>query len=476
MNINIQWIEIKGLRGFEKKGHIELGIPNGNVGSGLTILLGPNNGGKSTIVEALNAFSKPGPSSFSEGKRNKKARDCISIRINNSQNEIKELRSVEKGGSETTWKNQGLEPTCGEIFVLLSRRTFNPYFSKGSMDREQYTTSYELPTIRGRVGNTFSSRLFKIQEKKEDFDKIFQRVLTPLPKWTIDQSDAGQYYLKFNYTGQYHNSDGLGEGLLSLFFIIDALYDSQPDNIIIVDEPELSLHPSLQKKLANLFADYAKDRQIILATHSPHFINWQWILNGAKIIRVIRESKGITVYQLSSKIIKKIKGLISNLNNPHILGLDAKSIFFLEDNVILVEGQEDVVFYKLFEDKLDISLNGEFFGWGVGGAGNMSIISEMLDSLGFKKVAGILDKNKKETRDRLKKKFPNYKFDIIPTDNVRSKPETPEKDAVEGLVDREGNIKEEYKGKITDIFKEINLFFQITKKSGRKKKEKEALP
>ncbi|MCK4429928.1 MAG: AAA family ATPase [Candidatus Aminicenantes bacterium] len=459
MSINVKWIEIKGLRGFEKTGHIDLGIPNGKVGSGLTILLGPNNGGKSTIIEALNALSKPRPSSFSEGKRNKKARDCISIRTNNSQDEIKELRSVEKGGSETAWKNQGLEPTCGEIFVLLSRRTFNPYFSKGSMDREQYTTSYELPTIRGHISNTFFHRLFKIQEKKEDFDKIFQRVLTPLPKWTIDQSDTGQYYLKFNYTGQYHNSDGLGEGLLSLFLIIDALYDSKPNNIIIVDEPELSLHPSLQKKLANLFAYYAKDRQIILATHSPHFINWQWILNGAKIIRVIRESKGITVYQLSSKIIKKIKGLIGNLNNPHILGLDARSIFFLEDNVVLVEGQEDVVFYKLFEDKLDISLNGEFFGWGVGGAENMLIISDILDELGFKKVVGILDKNKNEVRKKLKRKYLNYKFYVIPADNVRFKPETPAKEAVEGLMDSAGNIIEEHKGEVINIFKEINSFF-----------------
>lgn len=460
MNINIQRIEIKGLRGFEKTGRINLGIPNGKKGSGLTILLGPNNGGKSTIIEAFNALSKPGPSSFSEGKRNKKAGDRVSIRINNSSNEIKELKTIETGGSESTWKNVNIRPACGKIFVLLSRRTFDPFFGKSSANREDYITSYGLPTIRGRSMNIFNNRLFKIQENRDNFDKVLQRVLTPLPRWTIDQSDTGQYYLKFNYRGQYHNSDGLGEGLLSIFFIADALYDSQPNNIIVVDEPELSLHPSLQKKLANLFAEYSKDRQIILATHSPHFIDWDWVLNGAKIIRVIKESKGLIVYQLSSEILRKIKGLIANRNNPHILGLDARSIFFLEDNVILVEGQEDVVFYKLFEDKLDISLNGEFFGWGVGGAGNMSIISEILDNQGFKKVAGILDKNKKGLRRRLKKKFPHYKFDIMPADNVRSKPEIPAKDAVEGLVDREGNIKEKYKGEITDIFREINSFFQ----------------
>lgn len=461
MNINIQQIEIKGFRGFEKTGRINLGIPDGKIGSGLTILLGPNNGGKSTIVEAFNALSKTEPSSFSEGKRNKKAGDYISICIKNSLNEVKKLHSIMAKESETEWENKDIEPDCGQIFVLPSRRSFNPYFDKGLMEREQYITSFGLPRIRAQSIQTFHYRIFKIHQNRDGFNKILKKILKPLPKWGIEQSDPhGEYYLKFNYRGQYHSSDGLGEGIISIFFIVDALYDSHPNNVIVIDEPELSLHPFLQKKLTNLFAEYSKDRQIILATHSPYFIDWEWILNGAKIIRVIKESKGIIVYQLGSKILSKIEGLIANLNNPHILGLDARSIFFLEDNVILVEGQEDVIFYKSFEDKLDISLKGEFFGWGVGGAGNMSIISEILDNLGFKKVAGILDKNKKEERKKLMREFPHYKFYIMPADNVRPKPETPAKHAVEGLVDREGNIKEKYKEEIIDVFREINSFFQ----------------
>ena len=65
------------------------------------------------------------------------------------------------------------------------------------------------------------------------------------------------------------------------------------------------------------------------------------------------------------------------------------------------------------------------------------------------------------------RKFPQYKFYIMPADNVRPKPETPAKNAVEGLVDKEGNIKEKYKGKITGIFGEINSYFQNTKKRSK---------
>jgi AAA15 family ATPase/GTPase len=72
-------IEIKGLRGFENEGIINLANPDGTYGSGLTILVGPNNSGKSTIIEAFSALSSSFSEtfknpSFTEEMRNKKRR------------------------------------------------------------------------------------------------------------------------------------------------------------------------------------------------------------------------------------------------------------------------------------------------------------------------------------------------------------------------------------------------------------------
>src|SRR5207237_1180232 len=94
-----------------------------------------------------------------------------------------------------------------------------------------------------------------------------------LPLWTLDQRQ-GQYFIKFDVGATYHTSDGVGDGLVSLMFLIDALYDSAPGDIIALDEPELSLHPAYQRKLSALLSEYAKDRQIIAATHSPYFIDF----------------------------------------------------------------------------------------------------------------------------------------------------------------------------------------------------------
>ena len=53
--MSVKSLTIKGLRGFSKPEKLRLAEPTGKVGSGLTILVGPNNGGKSTIIEAFGA-------------------------------------------------------------------------------------------------------------------------------------------------------------------------------------------------------------------------------------------------------------------------------------------------------------------------------------------------------------------------------------------------------------------------------------
>lgn len=460
--MHAKWIEIKGLRGFASVCRIDLAVPTGHSGSGLTILVGPNNSGKSTVVEALNALSK-WPNirpSFAEGKRNARAQKRVEIRICNEQGATRTLRTVESGGSETDWISESAEPAISQIFVLPSRRTFNPFFSRNELDRASYIMHYGLPPIRGQSMDHFSGRLFQVLRRRHDFNRVLSRVLDPLPDWTIELSDSQQYYLKFRFDGEEHNSDGAGEGLVSLFFIVDALYDSDPGSMIVIDEPELSLHPSLQKRLIRVIADYAEDRQVLVATHSPYFVDWDSILAGARIVRLVKEQKGIEAHQLESGSIQKLKALLANRNNPHILGLNAKEVFFLQDNIILVEGQDDVMYYGLIAQQLDVPLCGEFFGWGVGGAGNMGAIASILRDLGFRRVAGILDKGQEEVCRALSGEFPDYRFFVIPAADVRSKAATPAKDAVVGILDQDGRVREEYRAEIARILQEINTTFR----------------
>ena len=451
-------LTIKGFRGFAEEQILSFAQPTGQDGSGITILVGPNNGGKSTVTESLQAWSRRNATS-TEGKRNKLAEDRVSIRIK-LQNDVHELWTA--GGS--TIIREPTDHQTGHCYVLPSRRFFTPYFGSGQADRQQYLNAGQLPSVRSTAIDEFAGRLFSAQQNLAKFNVVLERVVNPAPTWFIDQSDQGQYYVKLDSNGQYHSSDGLGEGIVSLLFVVDALYDSQAGDIIVIDEPELSLHPAYQR-LAALLADYAKDRQIVYATHSPYFVDFNLVLNGAEVARVHKTAKGSTISQLKRETAERFKGLLKNEHNPHVLGLDAREVFFQEDGIVVVEGQEDVVRYptvlkelvgagKLTQENASC-LRERFFGWGAGGASNIKRIVALLCDLGFERVAGIFDKNQCHLIPDLRAGFSNYTFLSIPADDIRTKPATEGKEPICGLLDDSGALGSEYVDEVGALFNDV---------------------
>lgn len=445
--MTVNQIFIQGYRGFQSPGQVEFAAPNGKYGSGLTILTGPNNSGKSTVLECLKIRSQHNSASFTSGTRNRTT-DHVEIRyIVNGKEES--LVSAKKGGSETVSKD--VDPN-EKIFVLQSRRAFNPYFSKGEASRDNYVqqgvSSQRSPQLSG-----FEYRLFTILKNQDAFNVLLKEVLGYLPTWNIDQNDQGQYFLKF-FNGQHsHSSDGMGEGVVSVFSIVDSLYDSKPGDVIVIDEPELSLHPSLQKRLSSLIGRFSSDRQIVLSTHSPYFVDLYAMGHGANLVRVVTGESGTQIHQLGISGKAAIAKLCSaNLYNPHVFGLDAKELFFLEDRIILTEGQEDVLLYPKVALQLGIALPGSFFGWGAGGAANIKYLCQILHDLGFKKVAAIFDGDKVDTARELEKSFKEYVFLCIPALDIRTKKARKATDAVDGLLDENLTLKTVFVPPLTELF------------------------
>ena len=452
----LKTLEICGFRGFARKGTLNFAVPTKVPGSGLTILVGPNNSGKSTIIEILQALAQTDAISITQGRRNILAGDRVDIRVCDIQNQETTIQSIKPSSSETQRESTSTNHLA-RLFVVTSRRSFDPYFGQGAASRDAYIRSFPFQPIRNQMINIFSTRLFQAFKNQDAFNQVLKNVIDPVPDWSIDQHDTGQYFLKFTTDYYSHSSEGLGEGLISLFYIIDALYDSQPGDTIAIDEPELSLHPAYQRKLMQLFIEYSKDRQIILSTHSPYFVQVAPICKGGTLGRVYIENKSSTINQIQSSTVEKLSKLLENDNNPHILGLNAQEVFFLEDGVILLEGQEDLVFIQRALDSLKTTLNGNFFGWGVGGAGNMETIVQLLRDLGFKKVAGILDNNKETEAERLGENYPDYYFQTIPANDIRTKPSVAAKDAVQGLLDESNKtVRSEYVEAMSALIQSTN--------------------
>ena len=254
----------------------------------------------------------------------------VHLKLQTDTDEVYTIDTIANGGSTTVMRKSGIqEDTWWEgpkTFVLQSRRFVEYEFNQSYMERNDYVQNQQM-NVHNRSSSIyeFNARLFKMQKNKKQFDKLLKQVLGYDLEWTIEQNDNGMYYLKLIVNGCTHSSDGIW----SVFTICDALYDSEPQCTISIDEPELSLHPAYQKKIMALFNQYSKDRQIIINTHSPYFIDISSIVNGAFLYRTVKNDSGdIEAFPLSNESRNNLRGFLTNYNQPHTLGIEAKEIFF----------------------------------------------------------------------------------------------------------------------------------------------------
>lgn len=424
----IKKLTIEGLRGFSNKTEINFALPDKTTpGSGLTILVGPNNSGKSTIIEAIHLFSSnaeivPLP------LRNIINNNKVFIEIEDLTEKRLTIKSKENSGAFVYKQINDIDYDRFDdnmnIFILSNKRNFSSTFSHNySQNRRDYKGNVHNSDYRSEnnINHDFGSRLLKIEKNRELFDKCLEKVLTPLPNWSIEAQNRDNLFLQFIFNDIKHNSNGAGDGYINIFNIVDALYDSEENNIIFIDEPEISLHPDLQRKLFLLLVEYSKDKQIVIATHSPYFMNWIQLSNKTKMIRFKKEENSIKTFELSDSTREDIITLLKDFNQPHILSLDSNEIFFLNDQVILTEGQEDVICYKNIFEKYNYKPNASFFGWGAGGESKISNILNILKDLGYRKVFVILDNDKRKNIKKLKTKYGQYEFYAIACDDVRNK-------------------------------------------------------
>ena len=65
-----------------------------------------------------------------------------------------------------------------------------------------------------------------------------------------------------------------------------------------------------------------------------------------------------------------------------------------------VDRLEDVLLLPEVAKQLSIEFRHAIFGWGVGGADKMYIVASILKDMGFKRVAGLIDADKKVAQYR----------------------------------------------------------------------------
>ena len=148
--------------------------------------------------------------------------------------------------------------------------------------------------------------------------------------------------------GDVYSFTMLSAGEQSFLMILLSLYGYDLQNgLMIIDEPELHLHPQMQKVFMDMIADVADSMgmQFIIATHSPLMITEHNIGNVYKCSK-----KRTETYVTHANFVGSIKSNESNM--IHMLKFENVAKVFFVDTIIMVEGETDAYFFQYYLDYL----------------------------------------------------------------------------------------------------------------------------
>ncbi len=92
----------------------------------------------------------------------------------------------------------------------------------------------------------------------------------------------------------------LSDGTLRYLLLVAALMTPSPPPLIVLNEPETSLHPGLIAPLGRLIANASKRSQLIVVTHSAALVDLLREAGGA-VHELVKEAGETTVRDLAAQ-------------------------------------------------------------------------------------------------------------------------------------------------------------------------------
>ncbi|KXH88043.1 MULTISPECIES: AAA family ATPase [Bacillus] len=319
------------------------------INEGLTILLGPNGGGKTQFLRELKR-------QFIKLETNKKVRLLSAGR----------LFSLENYRSDLDGRHNGVPNYEGASF--------------GSKDMRRHRHTSE--SLLGDF-HTLSLRTDLMVKVRERLISLFKRDI----KFHWDSGNLKVEFIAYGEEKISYASAKEASGLLHLVTILAALYDDEV-GVLLIDEPELSLHPQYQafllREIKNMAGDPSEKNKklVIISTHSSKLID---IHNIEKIHNIIffknTETPPLQISRDRPELKKqKIIELISRIGQAH------KEAFF-SSKPILVEGHSDMIICNFLNGQLgyNIETSGGYI-IPIIGKGEIPAVVKLMSLMGKKPV------------------------------------------------------------------------------------------
>ncbi|MFW6020280.1 MAG: ATP-dependent nuclease, partial [Bacteroidales bacterium] len=295
--------------------------------------------------------------------------DFVAIQGDDEENNYvsNELRNELTSIVVNAESNLAYQLSYASKFTLLSKVT-KAFHNKLSEDEEKVK---RLKDLFSQIKDTFLE-VPEFSDFRNNMSSIAGEVIANMAyglELDFTAYDPSNYFkaLGVNPTenGEARNFEELGTGqqqILALSFAQAYSRSFLGDLILIIDEPEAHLHHLAQKWLARTMFQMAKDGlQIVLTTHSAHFINLEF-LEGVKLIRKVENE---------TEVVSKTK---SNLYD-HCIATNADKIRtqretiipfyanhstsrilngFFANKIVLVEGPTEELALPIYLEKVSL--------------------------------------------------------------------------------------------------------------------------
>ncbi|MDM7922563.1 MAG: AAA family ATPase [Pyrinomonadaceae bacterium] len=168
--------------------------------------------------------------------------------------------------------------TMPEVFWLRERIRGWRFYDHFRTDRDAPARQPQIGTrtpVPRHDGSDLAAALQTIREIG-DTERLDATIAEAFPgaRVEIAVSEGGRFAVEFHQHGLLRplTAAELSDGTLRFLLLAAALLTPRPPSLMVLNEPETSLHPDVLPALAGLIASAAENSQVWVVTHSPKLI------------------------------------------------------------------------------------------------------------------------------------------------------------------------------------------------------------
>lgn len=225
-----------------------------------------------------------------------------------------------------------------KIIYMPTEINFSELESDIKLCSYKYTPTYEISgsltkNIPKYLATYIDTEIYKNEELpvRESVKKACDEINTVFSELNVDakiiglKKDGSKTPLFRNSAGKTFDITYLSSGEKQLFVRIMALKMIKANNsVILVDEPEISLHPVWQQRILRVYENIGENNQVIAATHSPHVLSSarkesvRLLINDEGKIRVMNYEEIDGSYGLPvNRVLVELMG-VDTIRNPEV--------------------------------------------------------------------------------------------------------------------------------------------------------------